>query len=114
MVHQSLRAARDLEAGGIGTVVANVHTIKPLDEKEIVKLVSACGAAVVAEEHQQAGGLGGAIAEVLARQRPTPLEFVGLPDTFGESGAPADLIERYGMGVAHVTEAVRRIIKRAR
>lgn len=114
MVYQSLRAAAELEKKEIGTIVVNVHTIKPLDEKEVVKIASSCGSVVVAEEHQQAGGLGGAIAETLALHKPTPMEFVGLKDTFGESGAPSELIERYGMGVTYIVEAVERARKRSK
>lgn len=112
LVHKALLAARDLEKEGIETLVLNVHTVKPLDEKKILEAATCAGAVVTVEEHQVAGGLGGAIAEFLAKAEPTPMEFIGLQNVFGESGLPAELLEKYGMGVKDITAAVKRVIKR--
>ncbi len=112
LLYQALVAARDLEKEGIGTVVLDAHTVKPLDEAKIAEVAKKCGAVVTVEEHQVHGGVGGAVAEVLAKHYPTPMEFVGLQDTFGESGKPTELIEKYGMGVKDVKAAVKRTLKR--
>ncbi len=112
LVFNALLAARDLDKEKIGTVVLNNHTIKPLDENLIVDLVKKIGAVVTVEEHQIKGGLGGAIAELLAQKLPAPIEFIGLNDTFGESGSPKELIEKYGMGVKDIKSAVFRVLKR--
>ena len=112
MVHSALLAAKELEAEKIGVIVVNNHTIKPLDEKKILEVVRKTGAVVTAEEHQVAGGLGGAIAELLVRKNPVPQEFVGLQGVFGESGSPDELIEKYGMGVKDIVKAVRAVLQR--
>lgn len=112
LVYNALLAARELEKEKIGVIVLNNHTIKPLDEKTIVEWAKKCGAVVAVEEHQIAGGLGGAVAEVLARRVPTPIEFIGMQDTFGESGKPAELLNKYGMGAEDILTAVRRVLKR--
>jgi len=112
LVYNSLLAARDLEKEGIETIVLNNHTIKPIDEIKIIEMAKKCGAVVTVEEHQVAGGLGGAVAEVLAKNYPVPMEFVGLQDTFGESGPPNELIEKYGMGVKDIKKAVKKVIRR--
>jgi len=114
LVYNALLAARELEKEKIGTVVINNHTIKPIDEKTIVKFAKKTVAVVTAEEHQITGGLGGAVAETLSRNYPVPIEFVGLADTFGESGSPYELVEKYGMGVADIIKAVKKAIKRKR
>ncbi len=112
LLYQSLLAARDLEKEGIGTMVLDSHTVKPLDEEKIIEAAKKCGAVVTVEEHQVMGGLGGAIAELLAKKLPTPMEFIGLQNTFGESGAPAELIEKYGMGVKDIKAAVKKVLRR--
>lgn len=112
LVHNALLAARDLEKDKIGTVVLNCHTIKPLDEKEIAKWAKKCGAVVTVEEHQVMGGLGGAVAEALAKHAPTPMEFIGMQNTFGESGPPLQLIEKYGMGVKDIVRATKKVIRK--
>ncbi len=109
LAHNALCAARELEKEGIGTVVVNVHTLKPLDEEAVVALARGAGAAVTVEEHQITGGLGGAVAELLARECPTPIEFVGVRDQFGQSGTPKELIEYYGLGVSHIVAAIKRV-----
>jgi len=112
LVHNALLAARDLEKEGIETTVVNIHTIKPLDEETVLREAKRAGAVVSVEEHQIAGGLGGAIAELLAQQMPTPMEFVGVHDTYGQSGEPKELVEYYGMGVESIKTAVKRAIER--
>lgn len=112
LLHNALLAADKLSAEGIEAMVINMHTIKPLDRAAVVAAAEWCGAVVTVEEHQQAGGLGGAVAECLARSHPVPMEFIGVPDQFGESGEPAELIEKFGMGVSHVAEACRKAVAR--
>lgn len=112
LLYHALLAAQRLEKEKINVVVVNSHTIKPLDEKTILAAAQKAGAVVSVEEHQVAGGLGGVIAELLAKKLPTPMEFVGLEDTFGESGKPEELVEKYGMGVDAIMKAVKRALRR--
>ena len=84
------------------------------DDPKIVEVAKKCGAVVSVEEHQVKGGLGGAIAECLAKNHPTPMEFIGMQDTFGESGPPTALVEKYGMGVKDVKAAVKKVLRRKR
>ncbi len=98
MVWEALVAADELyKRKGISAMVINNHTLKPIDVKTIVDAAKSCGAIVTAEEHQVHGGLGGAVAEVLAKNYPVPIEFVGMPDTFGISGEPDELLAKFGM-----------------
>lgn len=112
LVHNALLAAKELDDEGIGTMVLNVHTIKPIDEKKIVEVAKKTGAVVTVEEHQIMGGLGGAVAEVLSQKSPVPQEFLGMQNTFGESGNPWDLVEKYGMGIKDIKQAVKRVLRR--
>jgi transketolase len=112
LVYKALVAAEELSREGIEAMVINSHTIKPLDEAVILHAAETCGAAVSIEEHQIAGGLGGAIAEFLAKTRPTPMEFIGVHDRFGESGEPNELLEHFGMGVGHIKAAAKKVLKR--
>jgi len=112
LLYNALLAARELEKEKIGVVVLNCSTIKPIDDKKIVELAKKIGAIVTVEEHQVNGGLGGAVAEVLAKHAPMPIEFIGMQDVFGESGAPEALIEKYGMGVTDIKAAAKRAIRR--
>lgn len=112
LLFYALKAARDLETSGIHVSVMNIHTIKPLDENAIVREAVRAGAVVSVEEHQVHGGLGGAVAEVLARTAPMPMEFVAVQDRFGESGKAAELIEHYGLGASHIAAAVKKVIAR--
>lgn len=112
LLHNALRAARDLEQEGIAVSVTNVHTIKSLDEKTIVARAREAGAVMSVEEHQINGGLGSAIAELLAKQCPTPMEIVGIQDRFGQSGEPAELWQDYGLGVSHIVAAVKKALAR--
>lgn len=111
LLFNALKAAQELEKE-IEVEVLNVHTIKPLDREAILASISKTGAIVTVEEHQVAGGLGGAVAELLSAEHPAPIEFIGVHDAFGQSGKPDELIEYYGMGVSHILEAVRRAINR--
>ncbi len=112
LVYRALQAAKELEEEEIGTIVLNSHTVKPLDEKKILEVAETCGAVVTVEEHQVSGGLGGAVAELLAKHTPVPMEFIGMQNVFGESGQPDELIEKYGMGVSDIKEAVKRVLRR--
>lgn len=112
LVANALRVAKDLEKKGIRIIVANIHTIKPLDEELVINLAKETKAVVTVEEHQIAGGLGGAIAECLAQHAPTPIEFVGVHDLFGQSGTPNQLIEHYGMGRDGIEAAIVKVIGR--
>jgi len=112
LLHKALLAARDLEKEKISPVVLNIHTIKPLDDKKILEIARKVGAIVTVEEHQTSGGMGGAVAEFLAKHAPVPMEFIGMQDTFGESGEPSQLIEKYGMGVKDIVKAVKRVLRR--
>lgn len=112
LLYNALLAARDLDKEGIETVVVNNHTVKPMDEKTIIEIAKRCKAVVTVEEHQVMGGMGSAVAEVLAKDYPVPMEFVGMQNVFGESGPPKELIEKYGMGVKDIKKAVKAAIKR--
>ncbi len=113
LVYNALLAADELaHEDGVECRVVNNHTVKPMDEAAILDAARSCGAVVTVEEHQIHGGMGSAVAEVLAAKHPAPIEFVGVNDTFGQSGDPAELIEYYGMGTASIKEAARRAIKR--
>jgi transketolase len=112
LVWNSIEAAKQLATEGVSCAVINIHTIKPLDEATILDAVSKTKAVVTAEEHQRHGGLGGAIAELLGRRLPTPMEMVAVNDSFGESGTPMELLDKYGLGVADVVAAVHAVLKR--
>ncbi len=112
ILYNALLAAKELEKEKIGTIVLNSHTIKPIDEKKIIEVARKCGAVVTIEEHNIIGGLGGAVAEVLAKNYPVPMEFIGMRDKFGESGKPEELIKKYGMDIEDIKRSVRKVIKR--
>lgn len=112
LVANALTVAEILDKENIGSVVLNVHTIKPLDEQKILEMAKKCGAFVSLEDHSVIGGLGSAIAELLATQKPTPMEFVGIKDVFGESGNPLELIDKHGLSVQDIVQAVKRVIKK--
>jgi len=111
LVYQALLAAKELEEEGIETYVLNVHTIKPLDEETILEVVNKVKGIVTVEDHQIAGGMGSALAEFLAKTKPTKIEFIGLQDTFGESGSMGDLLKKYKMDKESIKEAVKKLIK---
>ncbi|MFA6524151.1 MAG: transketolase C-terminal domain-containing protein [Candidatus Paceibacterota bacterium] len=112
LIYRALLAAKELEAEGIKTKVMNLFSIKPIDEDSILKLAKETKALVTVEEHQIAGGMGSAVAEVVARKFPVPIEFVGVKDKFGQSGTPDELIEHYGMGKDSIKEAVKKVLSR--
>lgn len=112
LVHNALVAARRLADEGISTVVINNHTIKPMDEASIIEAAKRCGAVVTIEEHQVSGGMGSAVAEILSQNVPTPQEFIGVHDRFGQSGEPVKLIEEYGMGIESIMQAARKVESR--
>jgi transketolase len=112
LVWEALIAAEALEAQGISAEVINIHTIKPLDAEAVLKSVKKTGCIVTAEEHNYLGGLGESIAGMLATQHPTPQEFVATQDTFGESGTPAQLMEKYGLNNKAIEKAVLKVLTR--
>ena len=112
MLYYALLAARELEGEGIEVLVANVATVKPLDTKTILELVEKTNAVVTVEDHQAMGGMGSAISEALALHRPTPMEFIGLQDTFAESGKPEELLTKYKMDTESIKVKVRRVMRR--
>lgn len=112
LVYEALLAARDLEKKGIEVIVINSHTIKPLDERTIIRAAKTTGAVVTVEEHQVNGGLGGTVSEVLAKNFPAPIEFIGMSDVFGESGETEGLLEKYQMKAKNIIAAVKRVIPR--
>ncbi|MGB1295898.1 MAG: transketolase family protein [Flavobacteriales bacterium] len=112
LVWEALEAWELLKEEGISIEVINIHTIKPLDRDAILKSVAKTKAVVTAEEHQRNGGLGDSIAQLLAMENPTPLEMVAVNDKFGESGTPAQLMEKYELNAAAIVKAVKTVIKR--
>ena len=112
LVWEALLAAEELEKQGISAEVIDIHTIKPLDIPAVLESVSKTGAAVTAEEHLIAGGLGELIAGVLIRNRPCPMEFVAVDDMFGQSGTPAGLMRKYGLDKEHIVSAALKAISR--
>lgn len=112
LVWEALQAAEQLEGKGISAEVINIHTIKPLDEQAILKSIKKTGCVVTAEEHNFLGGLGESVARTLAQHHPAPQEFVATMDTFGESGTPEQLMEKYGLNADAIIKASEKVIKR--
>ncbi len=112
MVWEALEASKVLLEKGISAEVINIHTIKPLDEEAILKSVKKTGCIVTAEEHNYLGGLGESVSGVLAKHLPTPQEFIATNDTFGESGTPAQLMDKYGLNCPAIIKAVETVTKR--
>ncbi|MBP9711574.1 MAG: transketolase family protein [Candidatus Pacebacteria bacterium] len=112
LLHRALVAAKELESEGVKIKVMNLATIKPIDTEAIISLAKECKAIVTVEEHQVMGGMGSAVAEVLALNCPVPIEFIGVKDKYGQSGTPDELIEHYGMGKEAIKDAVQRVLKR--
>lgn len=112
LVWKSLKACEELEAKGISAEVINIHTIKPLDVEAIVNSVEKTRCVVTAEEHNIIGGLGESVAGALAQHRPTPIEFVAVQDSFGESGTPDQLMAKYGLETANIVAAAEKVLKR--
>ena len=112
LVWEALEATKSLNEAGISAEVINIHTIKPLDEKAIIESVEKTGCIITAEEHNYLGGLGESVSRVLAKHRPTPQEFVATNDTFGESGTPTQLMNKYGLNSEAIEKAVKRVLTR--
>lgn len=112
MVAESLKAAEELAGEGIAVRVLNMATIKPLDQEAVLRAARETGAIVTVEEHSIIGGLGSAVAEVLVENEPVPMERVGVMDIFGESGKPQQLLDKYGLTVKDIKEAVFKVMKR--
>lgn len=110
MAHEAMEARNILSEEGINARVINIHTIKPIDSEIIIKAAKETGAIVTAEEHNVVGGLGSAVAEVLAQNYPTPMKMVGVEDIFGRSGKPKDLMEYYGLTAKNIAEKVKEAI----
>lgn len=112
LMYEALLAARDLEKEGISCRVIDMTCIKPIDVKTLVKAAKDCGAFVTVEEHQQHGGMGSAVMEALAWNHPAPVETVAMPDRFGESGEPDELLEVFGLVAKNIKQAVKKVLKR--
>lgn len=112
LVYEALVAAEELSKSRISCEVINCHTLKPFDEETLVKSVKKTGCVVTVEEHQITGGLGGAVAETLGRLFPAPIEMIGMPNSFGESGEPKELLLKYGMTSGDIVKAVKKVTKR--
>jgi transketolase len=112
LVWESILAVEELHNDGIQARLVNMHTIKPIDKDTIVNCAKETGCFVTAEDHQINCGLGSAVAEVLAKEYPAPVEFIGAKDTFGESGSGKELMDKYGLSKKYIVEAVKRAIKR--
>ena len=114
LVAEAIRAAESLEGEGISARVLDMHTIKPLDREAIRRAAAETGAIVTAEEHLLDGGMGVRVAQVVAEVQPCPMEFVGIQDTYAESGAPQELLEKYGLVARDIVAAVRKVLARKR
>jgi transketolase len=112
MVKEALEAAKNLEREGIYCRVLNMPTLKPLDEAAILEAAAETGAIVTAEEHLEHGGLGSAVARVVTRHQPVPMEFIAIKDTYAKSGKPAQLLEKFGLTAKDIEQAVRAAMKR--
>ena len=112
MVWEAIQAGELLEAEGINAEIINIHTIKPLDEEAILKSVEKTGCVVSAEEHNRIGGLGDSIAQLLVKNKLVPQEYVAVDDSFGESGTPTQLMEKYGLTAKDIVAAAKRAIGR--
>jgi transketolase len=114
MTAKALEAAKQLRAQGVEARVVNMYSVKPLDEQTVIDAAKETGAIVTVEDHSRIGGLGGAVAEVVVREFPACMEQVAVDDQFGESGAPAELFEKYGLSVAGIVKAAQKAVDRKR
>ena len=112
LVWEAIKAGELLERLGIDAEIINIHTIKPLDEEAVLNSIQKTGCVVTAEEHNRLGGLGDSVAQLLVRQLPTPQEYVAVNDSFGESGKPAALMEKYGLNAEAIVIAVQKVLAR--
>lgn len=106
LLYKALKVAQKLKGEGLETLVVNISTIKPLDEKTVIHSAERAGAVVTIEEHQIAGGMGSTVSQCLAKHLPLPIEFIGVHDQFGQSGTPEELISHYKMDEEHIEKAV--------
>jgi len=114
LVWEALEAAQVYESKGFHIRVIDIHTVKPIDEAAIISAARETGAIVTAEEHLTVGGLGSRVAEVVVKNHPVPMEFVGIHETYAESGKPHELFEQYGLTSNHIAQAIDRVLKRKR
>lgn len=112
LVWEAIQAGEKLAEMGIDAEIINIHTIKPLDEEAVLKSVAKTGCVVTAEEHNRLGGLGDSIAQLLAKNNPTPQEYIAVDDSFGESGKPAELMTKYGLDAENIVKAVQKVMAR--
>ena len=112
LVWEAILAGEKLAEEGINAEIINIHTIKPLDEEAVLNSARKTRCVVSCEEHNRYGGLGESIAQLLAKELPTPMEFVAVNDSFGESGTPAELMKKYGLDSSNIIEAVKKVMKR--
>jgi len=112
LVWKAIEAGEKLAELGIDAEIINIHTIKPLDEQAVLRSVAKTGCVVSAEEHNRLGGLGDSIAQLLARTNPAPQEYVAVNDSFGESGTPDQLMEKYGLTTDSIIKSVQKVIER--
>jgi transketolase len=112
LLYEAIKAAKELAKLKIGSLVINCHTVKPIDKQAIVHAAKISGAVVTVEEHQVAGGLGSAVSEVLSHAFPVPIEFIGIHDSFGESGKAKELLQKYKMTKADILSAAKKVIRR--
>jgi len=112
LVWEAIEASKELKRSGVNVEIINIHTIKPLDKDLILKSVNKTKCIVTAEEHMLNGGLGDSIAQLIALENPTPLEMVGVNDTFGESGTPRQLMEKYGLTAKDIIKATKKVLSR--
>lgn len=112
MVAEAIAAAENLKGEGILCRVLNMSTLKPPDKVAIIKAATQTGAIVTAEDHLEHGGLGSIVAQVISSEKPVPIEFIALKDTYAKSGTPAELLKRYGLTAEDIAQAVRRVVKR--
>jgi transketolase len=111
LVWEAIEAARELEAEGISVDLINIHTIKPLDTEAIARSAMKTGKVITCEEHMITGGLGSMVAQVLAKEAPSVMEFIGVNDSFGESGTPDQLMEKYGLKAKNIIAAAKRLME---
>lgn len=112
LVWKAIEAGEQLAAQGISVEIINIHTIKPLDNAAVIASAKKTRCVVTAEEHQMNGGLGDSIAQLLARELPTPIEMVAVNDSFGESGTPDQLMTKYGLDTVNIVNAVKKVMSR--
>lgn len=112
LVWEAIQAGEKLAEEGINAEIINIHTIKPFDEEAILKSISKTGCVVSAEEHNRIGGLGDSVAQVIVKNDLVPQEYVAVDDSFGESGTPAQLMEKYGLTASHIVTAVKKVMAR--